>query len=241
MSKVLEKTASTSQEVDQSVIDRAVAAALVPAIEGILSKLNLNQAAPAQKDSEFSARDLASELKKMSGHVDGKIHVDPEIMEKQYQAKKEMGLLLADLKSKRGTVHERKPLYKVISDTYFGGRLYNDSRRDPLCWYGEPNEAVLPMNETARQVYELFKASVSLPADPIPSSEVSDSENGVVRYKDAARIQEQSLLEDNSVPNMSAIDLKDLVVPSDLLDDGPQSAFYPNGFSADRSHQYASR
>jgi hypothetical protein len=244
MSKALEniKPASpVSQEVDASIIEKAVASAVGTVLEGLFSKLNLNQFGSGPKDDEFSARSLASELKKMSGHDEGRIHVEPEIMERQAKAKKEMHNLLRDLRSKRGTPHEEKPLYKVIGDIYLAGRLYDSSRKQPLCWWGEPNQNVLPVNSVARKIYDLFKVSISLPVDPVPASEINDSENGIVRYKGASNIYEENLLEDNSTPNMSVVDLKDLVVPSDLLDDEPVTSFYPNGFRSDNSQQYATR
>src|SRR5580698_2470891 len=111
MSKALEniKPASpVSQEVDASIIEKAVASAVGTVLEGLFSKLNLNQFGSGPKDDEFSARSLASELKKMSGHDEGRIHVEPEIMERQAKAKKEMHNLLRDLRSKRGTPHEEK-------------------------------------------------------------------------------------------------------------------------------------
>lgn len=196
-------------------------------VKEILSNLNLDKPAPVQSSSEDSSyliKSLAHELRTMSGQDNGKTQIAPEIMEKRALAAKKMNELLKQHKAKDKD-KKNPPRYRAVAPTYFGNRLYEPNPDKTFGWYGAPNEAVIPMNDVARQIYDLFKQSVGLPHDPIPEEAHVVDKYGIVKYDKAHQVIEKysispsaSLLVDDEISD-PILRIEDMVPPCEELVD----------------------
>lgn len=138
----------------------AVAAALAAARAGTGS-------APVTGDAAF-AESLALAIAGLVDQESGRTHIAPDVLRKRAEARARMERLLVAARAS-GSV----PSYEVTSVIQLDDQLIKPSwigndhvaRPTEVDWFGVPNEALRPINDVARGIYEAFRESIGGPVD----------------------------------------------------------------------------
>jgi len=133
--------------------------------------------------------DMALQIAEMSHQGSGRVRpVAPEVMQARAEAKKKLDALLAEVgihlkraKENNDDVLMQKwmPRYQVIAKIFFNETFVEPFTKaarpgDPpipsiITWSGPPNDALIPVNDIAKKLKQLFKESVGTGAklDPV--------------------------------------------------------------------------
>lgn len=143
----------------------AVASAIASAIPTIIAQLS-----KAKGDTTVSAGDqswaegLAMAIAQLNDQGSGRKRVAPEIVKARSEAREEMTRLLIQAKADGVT-----PLYTLRNKTYLDEILiepiYIDAatkgpRPTEIGWPSVPNEAMIPANDAAKGIFEMFSKSI---------------------------------------------------------------------------------
>lgn len=161
----------------------AVAEATAASVEQILSKLQAGTNAPVQQsgpDRAF-AEGLALAIASLSDP--GKKRIPPEVLRSREVARSEMRDMLVQFRRER-----RCPTYtlrhKVYLDEQLIEPLYMDTnkiqRSTEIDWPGVPNEAMVPVNDEAKQIHKLFLDSIGQIVKVVEEDDFHMTPGGVV-------------------------------------------------------------
>lgn len=134
--------------------------------------------APATADAGWMQA-LAMELATLTDQgIGAGARIAPDVVRKRDQARKRMTELIA-----KARAEGRIPSYKLIHKTHLDFELVNPmwvgadhvARPTEIDWQGVPNEAMIPLNDTAKEIYAAFAESIG--------NATADNESGSVPLK----------------------------------------------------------
>lgn len=141
----------------------AVGAAVEAALAPLMAKLTAarTDAGTHEDNSDRSfMRLLAMEIANLSDQGTNRKRVSPEEMARREEAKDRMLDLIVKARASGA-----KPVYRVMTEIYFGERKILPYRTDSqtkqavpqlIDWSGIPNTALMPMDDTAKAIYAEF-------------------------------------------------------------------------------------
>lgn len=148
-----------------AVINQSVSVAVAAATAAIMQNLGTQRqesgtTSSANEDKAWATK-LATEI--VSTANPGKKMISPEVLEKRTIANARMETLLISARAEG-----RIPEYELIAAVYLEERLvfpfYQDSnnlqRKTRIEWPLAPNEAMVPMNEIARDIFNAYMESI---------------------------------------------------------------------------------
>jgi hypothetical protein len=142
---------------------KAVADAVAKAIPDIVAHLSAIRGAPAGDDKAF-AEGLAMAIAALTDQGTGRKRVAPEIVEQRSKARTRMAELLIAAKAEN-----RIPSYRLTNKVYLDEVLVDPIYIDPasksqkpteIDWPGVPSEAMIPINDVAREIHAAFCLSI---------------------------------------------------------------------------------
>lgn len=129
---------------------------------------------PADPDMKWM-RQLAMAMAEISDQGTSRKRVAPEVLAKRAEARDHMATLIVEARAKK-----LKPDYRLVAqvqlnDPKTGPRLLQPFRIDKdkravpveIYWSGVPNEAMRPLNDTAKAIYRAFMESIGGNTDMI--------------------------------------------------------------------------
>lgn len=146
----------------QDAVAKAAAKAVADAMEQISQ-----HGAPAGTGTDQQAtglfRQLALAIAEVGDQGTNRKRVAPEILAARDEAGKRAQSLI-DLARKRNL----RPEYRVVGKLFFNDRFIEPFRRlndksivaNEITWTGMPNEALQPLNDTAREIFTAYRASI---------------------------------------------------------------------------------
>lgn len=152
--------ATIEAEMTQSTaFQAAVQAAVQEAIGSIIP--TLQNVAPTGDKSMM--QELALAISQLTTQGTGKVVVAPEVMMKREQARDRMIKLIIAARAER-----KVPTYKLRSKTFINERLIeplwsaadHTSHSTEIDFWGQPNDAMVPTNDVAREIFAAFKDSI---------------------------------------------------------------------------------
>lgn len=134
-------------------------------------------------EAGVTAESMAMALAGLVSQNSGKVYVDPAVL-KQRKAARERMLDLIKKAAKDG----RKAEYVVRAKTLLANRVVEPKWIDTdhqhkdteIVWPGIPNEAMAPINDTAREIFAAFKESLGSVEKVVPEDEYAVLSNGLV-------------------------------------------------------------
>lgn len=188
MAHVLEKKQSFS--IDSEEFQKAVQEAASKAVsEAVIAALSN---AKGKSDSEQIGKSIACELAKLTGASDGKIYVDPELTQQRLIAKKELNEMINQARQKFNATQDERdmPLYRVVANTFLGGKMIypsiigQDRKYIPklIGWLYEPNAAMVPVNSLGRKIYDKYKEYIGDHRDPVPKEDIWVNDQGISKF-----------------------------------------------------------
>lgn len=168
----------------KEAVAKAAAEAAAAAVSQIMSKLEAGaKTAPAAGDEKSFLGSLALELAQLSGQGTGRRYVEPAILRQRELAREK---LIGMLKAARanGTVITYELRNKVLLDDQLVEPMWIDpqhvTRRTQIDWGGIPNEAMIPVNEAAKEVFATFMESIGSTKKEIPDDIFGVTPKGLV-------------------------------------------------------------
>lgn len=162
----------------KEMVARAVAAEMAKLPASQLAAMSGN-AAP---DSAF-AQSLALALAEFNEQGGGKKYVDPKILKSRRDASEKMWELILEA-HKNGRTATYQLTHKVVlaDELIEPFWLDTDHTAKPtvIDWNGAPNGAMIPMNETAKAIFEQFKVSVGSTDSAVPARPMGMTPGGLV-------------------------------------------------------------
>ncbi len=153
----------------KAAIAEATKQALAMAREELLAEMKtaVASAAPAEEQGSMSLmRQMALAIAEISDQGTNRKRVAPEILAARATATARMGELVIRARESKDV----KPEYRLISKVYIGEQLVDPFRKEAgpggkmvpqeIIWDGPPNEAMRPINDMAKAIYEQFLASI---------------------------------------------------------------------------------
>lgn len=149
----------------KEAVANATAAAIAAAIPTIVAQLSQAKGgAPIAAGEQTWAEGLAMAIAQLNDQGTGRKRVAPEIVKARDESRKEMVRLLVEAKAS-GQV----PLYQLRNKVYLDEILiepiYIDAatkspRPTEIGWPSVPSEAMIPVNDVAKGIYEAFSKSI---------------------------------------------------------------------------------
>lgn len=160
----------------KAAVDTAVQAAMAKFAEQLASARQSagTGGTPAVTGDQEFTRLLALSIAELTDQGTDRKRVAPEILAKRADARERMGALIMKARAE-GT----KPEYRLINEVYLNERLLKpfimgpDKRPVPqeIIWTGAPNEAMRPVNQVAKDIWEAFMESIGGSTESIKGSE----------------------------------------------------------------------
>lgn len=166
----------------KAAVAKAVADEMPMVLAMLKSVLGDNAVAGGQQQSQAEA--LAVALANLTGNANGKVYVAPEILRQRAEARERLVQLIVEAR-KNGHV----ATYKIIAKTLLNNQVVEPFWVDggthrthftEIDWDGIPNEAMEPLNDTAKQIFAEFKNSIGSIKKPVPEERYGISGSGLV-------------------------------------------------------------
>jgi hypothetical protein len=188
------KLAVTESPEFKKALADAVAAVLPAAVASAVAAVQTELVASAAKQpkgaaaatlgEDFASR-LALAIAEISDQGTSRKRVAPEILAARAKAHERAVKRLSQARDEG-----EQPEYRLVSKVYLNEQFIEPYMPGPnkqplpteIIWLGMPNDAMRPLNQSAREIYELFRASVGS-AEPIKGADnrsVSMTRNGLV-------------------------------------------------------------
>lgn len=144
----------------------AVAAAVQEAIGPLMAQLSTARGAvgtDGQDGDRSLMRELALSLAELTNQGTGKIKVSPEVLMKREQARERMTNLIiaARAEGKIATYQLRQKVFlneRLIEPFWINSA--HQAQPTEIDFLGVPNDAMVPVNDTAKEIFQAFKDSV---------------------------------------------------------------------------------
>lgn len=141
----------------------AVNEAVARAIPGIVAQLSKARGTADRDDSTF-AEGLAMAIAQLTDQGTGRKRVAPEIVEARAKARERMTGLIVEARA-AGEIPSYQLRNKVYLDEVLVDPLYVDpatknQKPTEIDWPGVPNEAMIPINDTAKEIHKAFIESI---------------------------------------------------------------------------------
>ena len=160
----------------KEAVAQAAAKAAADAIAALTKGGSLGASA-FNEDATALFSKMALAIAEISDQGTSRKRVAPEILAQRARSHEQaVGLIIKarekviEARAKNDKAAEAKwlPEYRVISKIYFNERLIEPFRRladktvanNEIVWTGMPNEALRPINDVAKEIYEAFRASI---------------------------------------------------------------------------------
>jgi hypothetical protein len=165
MSEPQTKPDAAPSFVDTPEFKSAVGAAVTDALAQITAKMAQNAPAAVSGSSGSELMDLfqqmALSIAEVSDQGTNRKRVAPEVLLRRENAKNAMGDLLM---AARDLPKAERPRYRLVAKVYFGERLVDPFQRLPdkrvvpteVYWLNAPNDAMRPVNKSAKAIYEQY-------------------------------------------------------------------------------------
>jgi hypothetical protein len=160
-----EQAPITETDEFKSAVAAATQAAIAAAIPTIIAQLSQAKGAvPVSEGDQSWANGLAMAIAALNDQGSGRKRIAPEIVKQRDEAREEMVRRLVAAKAAGET-----PLYtlrnKVYLDEILIEPIYMDSatkspRPTEIGWPSVPSEAMIPVNEVAKGIFEMFSKSI---------------------------------------------------------------------------------
>lgn len=125
-------------------------------------------------DDHSMMRQLAMHIANLTDQGNTKRRIDPAVLQKRNEARDRMFDLIIKARAAGA-----KCEYRLVREVYLNERKLAPFRMDSatkkalpveIFWSGVPNEAMKPMNETARGIFDAFMESIGGPMTPVVGS-----------------------------------------------------------------------
>lgn len=145
----------------------AVSASVASALESLLPKLTEVRATAGtapQGDDRALMRELALSLAELTNQGSGKVKVSPEVLQKREAAGKRMINLIIEARAEK-----KVPSYTLVNKIFMNNQIIEPLWVHPatksventeLDFWGIPNEAMVPANDTAKAIFIEYKNSI---------------------------------------------------------------------------------
>lgn len=146
---------------------QAVSAQVAAAMEGLLSKMGdartVAGTAP-QGDDRSLMRELALSLAELTNQGSGKVKVSPEVLQKREAAREKMVGLIIEARAEK-----KVPTYHLVNKIFMNNRIIEPYWVHPstkaventeLDFWGIPNDAMVPVNDTAKAIFAAYRDSL---------------------------------------------------------------------------------
>ena len=126
---------------------------------------------------------IATSLAELTGQGSGRVYVSPEVLKQREHARDKMvDLILAARAAKK------IPAYRVTGKVLLDDQLVDPfwigadhiSRPTEIDWPGIPNDAMVPLNETAKEIWAAWKDSVGSIVKVVPEDRLGVTAKGLV-------------------------------------------------------------
>lgn len=155
----------------EAEVEAIVEAKVAKAVEKILGTLNTARegaGTTAQGGDMQFAQGLALAIANLANQgQNAKVYVDPAVLAERAEARERMtdAIIAAQAENRLGR-------YQLRSKVFLNERLIEPfwmdkqtSRPTEIEWSGVPSEAMVPLNETAKEIHKLFLASIGSKTD----------------------------------------------------------------------------
>jgi len=166
----------------KDAVAKAVAESVATALSGIQDRFQATGAAPVAGTNDWMQQ-LAVTLAEIGNQGTGRKTVPPHIMKQRADARELMIDLIVKAKAER-----RPATYQLRSKVLLNNHLIEpfwitkDKTTQPteIDWAGVPNDAMVPMNDTAKAIFAAFMDSVGTMEKIVPEERLGVTPNGLV-------------------------------------------------------------
>ncbi len=165
MTEATETVSLTDTLEFKEAVAKATSEAITAAVPAILAQLTQAKAGvPVSAGEQSWAEGLAMAIAQLNDQGTGRKRVAPEIVKARDEARKEMMRLLIEAKASGQT-----PYYTLRNKVYLDEVLVEPIYIDPatksprateIGWPSVPSEAMVPSNEVAKGIFEMFSKSI---------------------------------------------------------------------------------
>ena len=146
----------------QAAVAAAVQEAIGPVIGQLTAARGVSGAEPQAGDRNMM-QELALAISELTTQGTGKVRVAPEVMMKREEARKRMINLIIAARAEK-----KIPTYQLRNKVLLNERLIepfwinsaHQSMPTELDFWGIPNDAMVPVTDTAKEIFQAFKDSV---------------------------------------------------------------------------------
>lgn len=182
----LKAAGGTASTVDTSSLEfrDAVAKVATDVVANLKDKLLAGrEAAGTAGNDDGWMKSLAMEISQLNDQGTGRTRVAPEILRQRKQAHDEMlDLLVAN------RAQNKIATYRLTNKVHLANRLIepmwidkdHTSKPTEIDWAGIPNEAMIPVNDVAKEVFALYKLSIGSVEKVVPAETLGMTAGGLV-------------------------------------------------------------
>jgi len=156
----------------------AVAAAAAEAVQGIMAALTAGReasgtaAAPAASIDNQFAEGLAMALAQLTDQGTSRKRVAPEVVRKRAEARALMENLIIQARAEgrvaKYQLRNKVYLDEVMVDPNWVNPASKAVEKTEIEWPGVPNEAMIPMNDTAKEIFSAYVDSIGSVVSVVP-------------------------------------------------------------------------
>ena len=166
-------------------------AAVAKAVAEVLAQARADEGSEPSSSDPTWMRALAMEISQLTDQGTGRKRVAPEVLRSRQVARDLMVKLIA--KARAGG---RTATYRVKAKTLLADRVVEPFWIDNLHtaqptivdWDGIPNEAMVPENKTAKEIFEAYKSSIGSTDRVVPEDSLAITPGGLVVHGGASSI-----------------------------------------------------
>lgn len=135
-------------------------AQLAPHLEAARGK------AIAGRDDGSMMQELAMAISELTTQGTGRVRVSPEVLMRREQAREKMMGLITEARAEK-----KVPTYRLRHKIYLNERLIEPFWQHPatkaienteIDFWGIPNDAMVPVNDAAKEIYEAYRDSIGI-------------------------------------------------------------------------------
>lgn len=187
--EVAARKAKEQAEFDAKVEERVLS--LVPtlvaqmqAARGDTPAASIEQPSVANSSDMAFAEKLAMAISQLTDQGTGRRRVAPEIIEQRAKAREKMGHLIIKARAE-GLMPSYKLRNKVYLDEVLVDPVYMDAatktpKPTEIDWPGVPNEAMVPVNDSAKEIYAAFMEAIGSVVKVVSEDTFGVTVNGLV-------------------------------------------------------------
>lgn len=194
------RPAVTETQEFRDAVAKVAQDAVAAALSGVQQKVaEAGISVPTTGDNNWMQQ-LAVTLAEIGNQGTGRKTVAPHIMKQRADARERMVDLIVKAKAEK-----RAPTYQLRNKVLLGNRIIepfwiaSDHTTKPteIDWSGVPNEAMVPVNETAKEIFQAFVDSIGNMEKVVPEERLGVTPGGLVVRNSAVTNSMQRRLDAN--------------------------------------------